>query len=193
MKAKKKSFILYDDDISCVEHLTTMQAGKLLKALVNLRIYGEVPDLGNDAALKILFQQITSHISINEEKYQQICERNALIARKRWNRKDTEDASAYENVPKDASAYENVPESTKRCYNENENDNKNDYVYDNKNVNVNETENENANVGKNENEPYRAFSLSEAIKKPDFDMSSVESFFASAAAIANQEPHQGSS
>ena len=199
MKEKKKSFILYDDDIACVQHLTTAQAGKLLQAIVNLRVDGEVPDFGNDAALKILFHQITTHITMNEEKYQKTCERNAKIARQRWNSKGTEDVSTYEIVPKDANAYERIPKDTKRCYNdnENENDNKNnnDNVYDNKNDNVNEIENENANVNEseNENEPLRPFSINEAIKKPDFDMSSVESFFASAAAMANQAPHRGSS
>lgn len=197
MKEKKKSFILYDDDIACVQHLTTAQAGKLLQAIVNLRIDGEVPDFGNDAALKILFHQITTHITMNEEKYQKTCERNAKIARQRWNSKGTEDVSTYEIVPKDANAYERIPKDTKRCYNDNENDNKNnnDNVYDNKNDNVNEIENENENVNEseNENKPLRPFSINEAIKKPDFDMSSVESFFASAAAMANQAPHRGSS
>ena len=180
MKVKKKSFILYDDDVSCVEHLSTQQAGQLLKAIVNLRATGEVPDFGSDAALKILFHQITTHIAINEERYQKICERNSQIARKRW---DTKDTSAYESVPKDASAYESVPESTKRCLNDNDNDN----------VNDNKNDIDNDNVNDNVNEPHHIFDLNEEIKKPDFDMSSVENFFRSAERNAMKKLHQGSS
>ena len=171
MKEKKKSFILYDSDIACVHLLTTVQAGQLLQAIANLRTDGVSPDFGDDAALKILFHQITSHIAINEEKYQKICERNAAIARKRWSSKRSEDANAYESIPEDTKLYLN----------------------DNENENENENENDNDNDDVNVNGSFRSFSLNEAIKKPDFDISSVESFFRSAGAMANLKPHRDSS
>ncbi|MBO5937711.1 MAG: hypothetical protein J6V06_09750 [Clostridia bacterium] len=185
MKEKKKSFILYDDDIECVSHLTTKQAGKLLQAIVNLRINGEVPDFGNDAALKILFHQITSHIALNEEKYKIICEQRALSAKKRW--------EARENKQNDANASNPMQTDANRCYNDNENENKNDIVNEYENENEYETENENANGNEKDNEALCAFSIDEAIKKPNYDMSSVENFFASATAMANQGLHRGSS
>ena len=198
MKTKKKSFILYDDDIACVSHLTTKQAGKLLQAIVNLRINGEVPDFGDDAALKILFHQITTHIALNEEKYQKTCEKNAEIARKRWNSKEAKatekDANTDQNVPENANAYEEAPKSTKRCYNDNENKNKNEnnYDYDNKNVNVNDNVNKKDNGNGKDNE-RSYFSTLGAFKKPNYDMSSVENFFASAASVTDPKPHRGSS
>lgn len=173
MKEKKKSFILYDSDIACVHLLTTVQAGQLLQAIANLRTDGVAPDFGDDAALKILFHQIASHIAINEEKYQKICERNAAIARKRWSSKHSEDANAYESIPEDTKLYLN--------------DNKNE------NENENENENDNDNDDVNVNGSFRSFSLNEAIKKPDFDISSVESLFRSAGAMANLKPHRDSS
>jgi hypothetical protein len=114
MSNKKKSFILYDGDIECVDHLTTNQAGLLLKAIVNLRMTGEMPDFDDDTALKILFHQISSHMAMNEEKYRQTCERNAKAAQKRWQSK---------SVPKNTDASERIKTDANRCYNDNDNDN----------------------------------------------------------------------
>ncbi len=138
MTSKKKSFILYDGDIECVEHLTTKQAGLLLKAIVNLRVTGEAPDFGDDVALKILFHQITSHIAMNEEKYRQSCERNAKAARKRWQSKA---------MQKDAHASTRMQTDANECYNDNDNDNEN--VIDNDIDNVNENENDDVNENDN--------------------------------------------
>ena len=134
MKTKQKSFILYDDDLECVQHLTTEQAGQLLKAIVNLRSTGEVPDFGDDTALKILFHQIAIHIAINEEKYRQSCERNAQAARKRW-KDNTKQNNAY--------ASECMRTHANGCYNDNDNDNDNDIDIDIDIDNVNDIDIEN--------------------------------------------------
>ena len=64
-------------------------------------------------------------------------------------------------------------------------------VNDNDNEDDNENDNDNDDV--NVNGSFRSFSLNEAIKKPDFDISSAESFFRSAGAMANLKPHRDSS
>ena len=129
MKTKQKSFILYDDDVECVTHLSTNQAGQLFKAIANLRITGEVTDFGGDTALKILFHQISNHIAINEEKYRQTCERNAQAARKMW--KD-----------KSKQTHTHASECMRTHANASYNDNDNDIDNDNENDNENENEND---------------------------------------------------
>lgn len=143
MSKKKKSFILYDDDIACISHLTIKQSGKLLQAIVNLRINGEVPDFGDDAALKILFHQITSHISMNEEKYKIVCEQRALSAKKRWDTKEhmQNDANACKPMQMHANAYKAMQSDANRCYNDNDNDNDNGIDIDNVNDMDNDIEN----------------------------------------------------
>ena len=73
----KGSFIIYDSDLENLDFLTELQIGKLFKDLANYRLKGTEPDFGNDQALSILFQQLVTHITINEEKYKAICQKNS--------------------------------------------------------------------------------------------------------------------
>lgn len=124
----KGSFILYDADLKGIEFLTDAQTGKLFKALLKFRLEGTVPSFGNNAALNILFQQITEHITINEDKYKATCERNSESAKKRWANRD---------MPAHAGAYKGIQNNANGCLNDNvnvnENDNVNDNVIDNDN------------------------------------------------------------
>ena len=81
---KKGTFIFYDIDLVSIQYLTDEQAGKLIKAISYSRIQGKEPDFSDDAALKILFYQISEHITMNEEKYKEKCKKNSESAKKRW-------------------------------------------------------------------------------------------------------------
>lgn len=133
MKTKQKSFIFYDSDLECVEFLSNKQIGTLFKAIAKYRLEEVLPDFSEDAALNILFHQITTHMAMNEEKYKTICEQRSLAARKRW------DAKEKEMVQEDANASKCIQDDAKRCYNDNVNDIDNDID----NVNDIDIENEN--------------------------------------------------
>ena len=126
----KGSFIIYDSDLESLGILTRTQTGKLFKALAAYRLEGKTPDFGNDKAVSILFQQMLTHITINEEKYEAICQRNSESAKKRWQNK-------HNSMPAHAHAYERIQNDANACVNDNDNVNDNDY--DNDYVNDNDT------------------------------------------------------
>ena len=111
---RKGSFIIYDSDLESLNFLTELQIGKLFKDLANYRLKGTEPDFSNDQALSILFQQLVTHITINEEKYKAICQKNSESAKKRWQNNS-------------------MRTHAKLCVNDNDNDNVNDYDNDNDN------------------------------------------------------------
>ena len=128
----KGSFIIYDTDLKSVRLLNEYQAGRLFLAISSYRLEGEEPNLDDDLALKILYQQLIDHISINEKKYKETCERRSESAKKRW-------------LEKDANACNSMQMHATLCINDNDNVNDNDN--DNVNVNVNVNENENVACG----------------------------------------------
>lgn len=88
----KGTFIFYDIDLVSIQYLTDEQAGRLIKAISYSRIQGKEPDFSDDAALKILFYQISEHISINEKKYKEKCKKNSESAKKRWEKEKSKTA-----------------------------------------------------------------------------------------------------
>lgn len=127
----KGSFILYDADLKGIEFLTDAQTGKLFKALLKFRLEGTVPSLGNNAALNILFQQITEHITINEDKYKATCEKKSEAMKKRWgngsNNTIENNRTLYSSIDKGGSLGDSDNDNV------NENENVNDNVIDNDN------------------------------------------------------------
>ena len=119
----KGSFILYDTDLKSVRLLNEHQVGRLFLALSTYRLEGEDPDFSDDLALKILYQQLTDHISINEKKYKETCEKRSESAKKRWLEKD---ANACNSMQKHATPYINDNDNVNDNANENDNVNDND-------------------------------------------------------------------
>ena len=109
---KKGTFLLYDIDLESITYLSDMQMARLLRAIIGYRLKGETTDFSDDAALKIIFHQITEHISLNEEKYKTLCEKNSEIAKKRWAKQK---ASDNEDIPTHTSEYESIPKDTNLC------------------------------------------------------------------------------
>ena len=118
MKTKQKSFIFYDSDLECVEFLSNKQIGTLFKAIAKYRLEEVLPDFSEDAALNILFHQITTHMAMNEEKYKAICELRAAAAKKRWAKEDgdtQDDADVYMDITGDTSECTSIQDNTSLC------------------------------------------------------------------------------
>lgn len=120
----KDSFILYDSDLKGFEFLTENQAGKLFKALIKFRLEGTKPNLGNNAAVNILFNQITEHIAINESKYKATCAKRSEAMKKRW-------GNDKKSIEEDSILYSTIEKGSPLGDNDNENDIDNDNVIDN--------------------------------------------------------------
>ena len=126
---KKGSFIIYDSDLENAMLLDDQQLARLMRALAKYRLEGTEPGLSDDVAVSILSRQMALHISVNEEKYKKMCQRNSESAKKRW-----------QNSKTDASACERIPTHTSACLNDNDNENDNDNVNDDDNENDNEND-----------------------------------------------------
>lgn len=150
---KKGSFILYDKDLQGVLLLSDYYAGRLFKAIAKYRLTGEKTDFGNNLTLMVLFQQIVDHIEMNEEKYQELCEKRSQAIKKRWE-KDKKNSNEYNSTDL----------------------NTNEYLYDNENENVNVNDNVNGNDNnaygaKRENKRKNYYNKNEDIKgKPSYDL-----------------------
>ena len=143
----KGSFIIYDTDLKSVRLLNEYQAGRLFLAISAYRLEGEEPNLDDDLALKILYQQLIDHISINEKKYKETCERKSAAMKKRW---ETE-----KNTIDNHSVLCNTIEEGSTLYiNDNDNDNVNDNDNDNDNDNVNVNDNVACGAKKKTKENY---------------------------------------
>jgi len=97
MATDKKSFLLYCDLIHTVNELPDDKAGELFKHILSY-VNDENPTT-SDLVIKISFEPIRQQLKRDLKKYEQIRERNAANARKRW----------------DATACERIPNSTKNA------------------------------------------------------------------------------
>ena len=148
------SFILYDTDLKSMDFLTDAQIGKLFRAIKAYRLEGKTIDLGKNPALNMLYNQIMEHITMNEEKYKAIRQKNSESARKRWHQTQTD--SSFDSMPTHASAYEGTKNNARACLNDNDNDNDND--------NENENDNESVALGVKRETKRKNYSG----RKPDF-------------------------
>ena len=75
---KYKAIFLYLGYYKAIGMLTDAQLGRLIRALMNLAISGEVPDLSDDLAVAVLFQQYADQMQRDFQK----ASRNAENGRK---------------------------------------------------------------------------------------------------------------
>ena len=80
----KGTFILYDIDLESIDYLSDPQVSRLFRAIIKYRLKGITPDFSDDAALKIIFHQISEHIALNEKKYKETCQKKSIAMKKRW-------------------------------------------------------------------------------------------------------------
>ena len=88
----KGTFILYDIDLESIDYLSDVQVSRLFRAIIKYRLKGITPDFSDDAALKIIFHQISEHIALNEKKYKEKCKKNSESAKKRWEKEKSKTA-----------------------------------------------------------------------------------------------------
>ena len=117
--SNKKSFILHIDSLDILEKLTDEQSGKLLKAMLD---YHKGNDLNLDPLIDIAFTPFKNQFARDGEKYKKLCEKNKLIAEKRYAR----------NATKSTSGNEASPERTKSTDNDSDNDSDSKSDSDNK-------------------------------------------------------------
>lgn len=91
IKKKKNNFILYHEMYESIEEVSDEIAGKVMKAVFIYSRDKKKPEFKRGTVESILFKQIKNSIDINNEKYEQTCERNRKNAEKRWEKKKEEE------------------------------------------------------------------------------------------------------
>lgn len=93
----KDSFVLYNSFYEPIKTLKNEQLGKLLRAIFNYTINGEITQ---DAEIMIAFMFIKNQLDIDNEKYKKICERNKNNGSKGGRPKKPTGLSGLEEKPK---------------------------------------------------------------------------------------------
>lgn len=134
--ATKKGFLLLNNQIEIIETLTDEQAGQLLKAFYDYNI-------GNEIKLKGLMKTVFNNFKIvfdeNEQKYQEICEKNKKNIENYWKRVKEQNTNEYDRIQSNTMA-------TNININKNINKNINTNLNTNTNINLNEN---NKNINNN--------------------------------------------
>ena len=124
----KDSTIFYQGQVDiCRRHLDAEQFGRLMGALFDLAGDGE-PEVDDDIALAFEFMALQQNI--DRAKYERICERNRLNAKKGGAPKGNQNAR---KTTQNNRSVEKQPNAKKNNPNDNENDNDNDNDNDNEN------------------------------------------------------------
>lgn len=118
-QTQNKSFILHKDSLSVLSKLSDEQAGKLFKSIF---IYQTDNILPEDAFTSIIFEPFLNQFKRDEEKYQNVVERNKINIAKRWNKPNTKNTTGKTGIPKDTKN----TDSDSKNKNKSDSDNKND-------------------------------------------------------------------
>lgn len=118
-QTQNKSFIIHKDSLSVLNKLSDEQAGKLFKSIF---IYQTDNILPEDAFTSIIFEPFLNQFKRDEEKYQNVVERNKINIAKRWNKPNTKNTTGKTGIPKDTKN----TDSDSKNKNKSDSDNKND-------------------------------------------------------------------
>ena len=134
--ATKKGFLLLNNQIEIIETLTDEQAGQLLKAFYDY-------NLGKEIKLNGLMLTVFSNFKIvfdeNEQKYQEICEKNKKNIENYWKRVKEQNTNEYERKRMNTMAT-NININKNINTNINTNTNTNESKLNNNNININKSE-----------------------------------------------------
>ena len=100
---KKNNFILYHEMYESIEEVSDEIAGKVMKAVFIYSRDKKKPEFKRGTVESILFKQIKNSIDINNEKYEQTCEKNRKNAEKRGEKKKEENQEQEEKIKQDVS------------------------------------------------------------------------------------------
>lgn len=119
---ERKSFLLHFDSLEILEKLSDEQAGKLFKAIADYH-KGEALDL--DPLIDIVFTPFKNQFIRDGEKYKKLCEKNKLIAEKRYSRKATKSTTGNDSTPEVTKSTDNDSDSKSDSDSDNDSDSKN--------------------------------------------------------------------
>ncbi len=119
--SKRKSFLIHIDSLDILDDLSDEQAGQLFKAI---KSHQQGRDVELSPIVKIAFSPFKNQFARDDVKYEKLCEKNRLIAEKRYATKSTTGKTGDQPKP-------NVTKST-----DNKNDSDSDSDSDNKDLNV---------------------------------------------------------
>lgn len=106
--SKRKSFVVHIDSLDILDDLTDEQAGQLFKA-IHFHHKGE--DLELSSLVKIAFSPFKNQFARDADKYEKLCEKNRLIAEKRYNTKSTTGKSGNQSQPSVTKSTDNDSDS----------------------------------------------------------------------------------
>lgn len=106
--SKRKSFLIHIDSLDILDDLTDEQAGQLFKAIKSHQL-GEPLELA--PIVKIAFSPFRNQFHRDDEKYEKLCEKNKLIAEKRYATKSTTGKSGNQPSPTATKSTDNKNDS----------------------------------------------------------------------------------
>lgn len=104
-RMNKNAFLIYKGFYAPISHLSDQDLGKLFRALFEYQNDGKDPEPTDSIYMPFLF--FKNQFILDQEKYNDKCERNKTNARKRW----------------DTTAYDRIQPDTNNADNDNDNDN----------------------------------------------------------------------
>ena len=118
-QAQNKSFILHKDSLSILNKLSDEEAGKLFKAIFNFQTQNILP---TEKMIDCIFEPFLNQFKRDEEKYQNVVERNKINIAKRWSKPNTKNTTGKIGIPKDTKN----TDSDSKNKSDSKSDNKND-------------------------------------------------------------------
>jgi len=108
MSKKRKSFIVHNDSLNILDELTDDQAGMLFKAIKDYQLGNE---LNLDILTKVAFSPFKNQFERDAVKYENLCEKNRLIAETRYATKSTSGKTGNQTLPKVTKSTDNKNDS----------------------------------------------------------------------------------
>lgn len=126
MTNKKKSFLLHIDSLDILDDLTNGQAGVLFKAI---KAYQKNEDFDLDSIVKIAFSPFKNQFARDNIKYDNLCEKNRLIAIKRHATNSTSGTSGNQALPTVTKSTDNKNKTNSDSDKDSDNKVTKDYSY----------------------------------------------------------------
>ena len=127
MSKIRKSFILHHDSLNVLDDLTDDQAGLLFKAI---KAYHLGDELQLDVLTNIAMSPFRNQFDRDAIKYENLCEKNRLIAENRYNTKSTTGKAGNQPLPEATKSTDNDSKSDSKSKSDNDSDSKKEVTND---------------------------------------------------------------
>tara|TARA_R110000787_G_scaffold192931_3_gene304475 strand:- start:769 stop:1410 length:642 start_codon:yes stop_codon:yes gene_type:complete len=125
MSKIRKSFILHHDSLNVLDDLTDDQAGLLFKAI---KAYHLGDEFQLDVLTNIAMSPFRNQFDRDAVKYENLCEKNRLIAESRYNTKSTSGKAGNQPLPEVTKSTDN--DSKSKSKSDNDSDSKKEVTND---------------------------------------------------------------